>query len=215
MMSRLIPIALCVAVASAVEAQNLSDLPALRYSAAGTYEGRLRGDTSYVVQGDSVSEKIDCSITVTFREDGTATYDAGQYLYRKIYSKRTATGFVKRIFERHGPGGRNDDGVRSPLSIWKTDVDLVQKAMWPRISVPGTERSEVWYTDHRGKVQRKDLLLDRALTVYCDAVVLWRTRTGKGPGMALTGQFGGRDVRAGNTWINMSVKWNFRPLARG
>lgn len=215
MMSRLIPIALCVTVASDGPAQSIADLPALRYSAAGTYEGRLRGDTSYVVQGDSVSETIDCSITVTFREDGTATYDAGQYLYRKVYSKRTTTGFVKRIFERHSAGGRNDRGVRSPLSIWKTQVDLVQNAMWTRISVPGTERSEVWYTDHRGQVQRKEILPGRDGTVYCDAVVLWRTRTGQGPGLPLADHFTGRDVRAGNTWIDMSVKWNFRPLRRG
>ncbi len=195
-------------------AQSISDLPALRYSARGTWEGQLKGDTSYVVQGDSVSETIDCKLSITFNEDGTATYDAGQYLYRKIYSKRTQTGYVKRIFERYSPPGSNQRGVRSPLSIWKTQVDLVKNATWWQVSVPGSERSEVWYTDHRGVVQRKEILPGRDGTVYCDAIVLWRTRTGDGPGLPLSGQFNGRDVRAGKTWIDMSVKWKFTPIRR-
>jgi hypothetical protein len=197
-------------------AQSLSDLAGLRYSADGTYEGKLRGDTSYVVQGDSVTKTIECSISMTFRADGMVTYDAGRYLYREIYSKRTASGgFVKRIAEIYSDGGQNQRGVSSRLSIWKTAMDLVHNATWsPRVEVPGTKRSEVWYTDHRGTVQQKQILGDTAVTVYCDAIVLWRTRTGTGPGLPLQGQLAGRDVRAGKTWIDMSVTWNFRPIAR-
>jgi hypothetical protein len=189
---------------------------ALRYAAAGSYEGRLRGDTSYLVQGDSVSERIECTITMNFREDGTVTYDAGRYLYRRIYSKRTQTGYLKRIAETYSDGGRNDQGVTSRLAIWMTPAGLVQRAMWaPAVEVPGTSRSEVWYTDHAGNVQRKQILEDRRVTIFCDAVVLWRLRSGNGPGMSLNGEFGGRDVRAGRQWINTHVKWFFRPISRG
>jgi hypothetical protein len=154
---------------------------------------------------------------MTFNADGTVTYDAGQYLYREIYSKRTTTGgFVKRISEIHSPGGPNERGVPSRLSIWKTEVNRVHDASWsPRVEPPGTKRAEVWYTDARGTVLQKQILQDTTVTVYCDAIVLWRTKTGKGPGLPLKGNMTKtRDVRAGRTWIDMTVDWDFRPIAR-
>jgi hypothetical protein len=184
------------------------------YAGVGTYRGRRYGthtDTTYA--GDTVTEETECTLTMTFNADGSMSYDAGEYLYRKTYRKKTQQGFEVAVTEIRSPGGQSK--IRSRLSMQVTEFGLVRKATWqPAVEVPGTVSQQVTWTDAHGRVRNTSYPTSQNRLVSCDMYVLWTGLKRNGPGLPLKGQITQRDSVAKRPWIHVDVQWDLQPVQR-
>ncbi len=208
--ARLLLLLLLLAGTVPLGAQELPRAVGQRWVGVGRYHGTRHGThTDTLYNGDIVQESTDCALTMTFNPDGTMHFDAGPYVYTKIYSKRTQNGYEKAVTRLQADGGTGDRNSRMTMVV--TQYDEIWLANWqPIVEVPGSLTQETWFTDAHGRVLHKRLDSEEHPLVHCDVHVIWRGRDGKGPGLPMTGSQTRPDVIAKAPWITVSVDWSLR-----
>ncbi len=195
-------------VAIPVEAQEPPRPFGRRVAATGTFSGTVKGDSTWtLVNGDIVTERIDCRIELTFHPDGTVSYNASDYFYEKIYQKRTTTGGdqVGRTVVR-AMGSSGSRGSRLLLVV--TQYDDVWNATWQPVDLPSEVLYEAWLTDGRGRTWGHSTPIRTNPLFSCQPKILWRGKSGRGAGLPLQGSYDGPDVN--RPWARVTANWSFQ-----